>query len=202
MTRNPFQNATLPPMASTPGPFDGRKTPAADRATDRQIDYLRSLLQERDWDADTLAREAGMVAEYMVPGLGLEWMVAKSMASAAIRHLKVCPRKAAPKDDLETPEVEDGSYALEFDGQLRFFHVRSPKNGRWVGYTFVEEKAGPEEYAVRDRARRQRILEAIAADPDALARYGQELGICGRCHRELTDEVSRAAGLGPICRSK
>ncbi|MES2342166.1 MAG: DUF6011 domain-containing protein [Pseudomonadota bacterium] len=28
------------------------------------------------------------------------------------------------------------------------------------------------------------------------------MGECGRCGRTLTDEASRAAGIGPVCASK
>lgn len=34
---------------------------------------------------------------------------------------------------------------------------------------------------------------------DCQVLYGQEIGSCGRCGRELTDETSRARGLGPEC---
>jgi hypothetical protein len=50
-----------------------------------------------------------------------------------------------------------------------------------------------------------KVLERIACTDDvagALAAYGREIGRCGRCHRTLTDEDSRAAGLGPDCASK
>jgi hypothetical protein len=37
---------------------------------------------------------------------------------------------------------------------------------------------------------------------EAAARYGRELGQCGLCGRDLTDEASRAAGIGPVCRTR
>lgn len=37
---------------------------------------------------------------------------------------------------------------------------------------------------------------------EAQALYGRELGMCGKCGRHLTDEASRARGLGPECASK
>jgi hypothetical protein len=48
----------------------------------------------------------------------------------------------------------------------------------------------------------RRVVEAIAFAGIDLprARYGQALGYCGRCNRHLTDEVSRAEGIGPECR--
>ena len=192
MTTSPFRTGSQAHAAG--GPFSKPAASTGRPATDRQMAFLKSLIQDRD--ASSTGVDFDLLLE-TTPGL------TTAQVSRMIDLLKGCPRKAAPEaKESATPAVEDGSYALEFDGQLRFFHVRSPKSGRWEGYTFVEEKAGPEEYPVRDRARRARILEAIAADPEALARYGQELGICARCHRELTDEASRAAGLGPTCRSK
>jgi len=32
-----------------------------------------------------------------------------------------------------------------------------------------------------------------------MARYGQEIGSCGRCNRRLTDDLSRERGIGPEC---
>ena len=40
-----------------------------------------------------------------------------------------------------------------------------------------------------------------AAGPlEAMLRYGKELGHCGHCNRELTNDVSRELGIGPRCR--
>ncbi len=45
-------------------------------------------------------------------------------------------------------------------------------------------------------------LLATAADPKAAAiAYGKEFGVCSCCNRTLTDPVSIAAGIGPICAS-
>lgn len=47
-----------------------------------------------------------------------------------------------------------------------------------------------------------KVLE-VAADPLGMARlYGKQTGICSCCGRELTDPVSVANGIGPICESK
>jgi hypothetical protein len=101
-------------------------------------------------------------------------------------------------------EVPDGRYAVEEDGTLKFFHVRNGKpNTRWAGFVFVDIQASDDTYPLKDRARKARVLASIAADLEtASRRYGQELGVCGRCGRTLTDEESRAYGIGPICREK
>jgi len=114
-------------------------------------------------------------------------------------------RNAENKDavEAEVVEVRDGRYAITLDGKLRFFRVNTPTEGRWANFTFVNEVfGGGRKEPIRNRNFRQMVLTTIASDPDALARYGQELGECGVCGRELTDEESRAIGIGPVCREK
>jgi len=99
--------------------------------------------------------------------------------------------------------VNDGRYALLMTDKLRFFRVNTPAEGRWAKFTFVNEVfGGGNKVAIRDRNFKNEVLTAIANDPDALARYGQELGECGVCGRDLTDEESRRIGIGPVCREK
>ena len=96
-------------------------------------------------------------------------------------------------------------YAVSIDGKMRFFSVKRPEEGRWVGYTFVEELFGApgafRKHDVRGNAK-DVVLAAIGGDPDALARFGRELGACGVCGSPLTDEASREAGIGPVCMAK
>jgi hypothetical protein len=49
----------------------------------------------------------------------------------------------------------------------------------------------------------KQAVEAIKVDPKgAMRTYGQQIGQCGKCHRPLTDETSRAEGIGPECRKR
>ena len=97
--------------------------------------------------------------------------------------------------------MADGRYAVEYNEGLRFYKVENGKEGtRWEGYTFLKVQASDDLYPIKDREARTAILALIAADPQAaLARYGQEIGKCGRCNRTLTDAESRARGIGPEC---
>lgn len=53
-----------------------------------------------------------------------------------------------------------------------------------------------------DAAAKDEIL-AIAKDPKAAAvAYGKQFGRCSVCNRELTDDASVAAGIGPICATR
>ena len=111
-------------------------------------------------------------------------------------------RDAARKAPTPAIDVPAGRYAVEIGGVLGFFKVDRPTEGRWAGYVFVKQMASDTEYPVRG-TRRGVVLDAIAADPQAAStRYGQEIGACGVCGRTLTDEDSRARGIGPICADK
>jgi Family of unknown function (DUF6011) len=108
------------------------------------------------------------------------------------------------KEDAEEQRgVPDGRYAVEnpTTGILQFYVVRTPGQGRWCGYTFVDVQASDETYPLKNREARLAVLAAIAVDPaEASMRYGREIGRCGVCGRTLTNEVSRDLGIGPVCR--
>lgn len=116
------------------------------------------------------------------------------------------PRQAGKNARTEWP-FPPGHYAIrgldeDQPNRVRFFKVDKPERGKWVGWTFLKEQAGSDLYPVKGD-RYARVMEAISEDPPTSMRlYGQELGICGLCGRELTDEESRAYGVGPVCRNK
>ena len=107
---------------------------------------------------------------------------------------------------IQPATIKTGRYCtINADtGSRHFYQVDVPEDGRWVGYTFVTEihigGSDNGERSVRDREERTTIVETIASDSEALARYGRETGTCGVCHRTLTDPESVALGIGPVCR--
>jgi hypothetical protein len=110
---------------------------------------------------------------------------------------------AGPNNTSVASFVPAGRYALVQDGEVRFYKVDRPTEGRWAGSVFVKRQAGDDLFPVRNRAERISILAAIGIDPQAaMLRYGVELGHCGHCGRTLTNESSRARGIGPICAQK
>lgn len=187
--------------------------------TARQMDFIRRLAQERRLPLESTApgmRNRGRyVANLTNPHLAGSTNAATEpttrQASAIIEWLLELPlaQERAPQQD-ETPDVPEGRFALRLNGddQLRFFKVDRPEEGRWAGRTFLSEIFGGgfgddgRREPIRDRARRTEILNAIlAVGPYKAAQcYGIELGHCGRCGRTLTDETSRAFGIGPDCR--
>jgi hypothetical protein len=116
-----------------------------------------------------------------------------------------CPNieHAAPQP-AELADVPAGHYAVESTGHndLAFYRVDCPTEGSYAGRVFVKLVVGghPDQNVARSHV--AGILERIAADSDAAARYGRELGRCCRCNRTLTDETSRSLGIGPECRSR
>lgn len=87
-------------------------------------------------------------------------------------------------------------------GPVRFYRVTAPVGGKWDGRVFVDAQASDDYHAVKNPASLSVVLGAILDDPEAAALlYASELGRCSRCARTLTDEESRAAGMGPDCRA-
>lgn len=130
--------------------------------------------------------------------------VTVSHASRIIDFLLDLPNAQAPTAaprEVTAPDVEAGRYALVADdGTVKFYAVDRPTDGRWAGYVFLNALGSEERYPIRNRVERDRILGLIAADVHgARVRYGLEIGRCGFCGRALTDETSRAAGVGPDC---
>lgn len=88
-------------------------------------------------------------------------------------------------------------------GMVKFYRVKLVTGGNWTGKVFVDAQASDEFWPVRNPDALAWILAGILIDPRAAETlYGTELGQCYRCNRTLTDETSRALGIGPECRSK
>jgi GNAT superfamily N-acetyltransferase len=161
--------------------------------SDKQVAFLRRLIAERP---DSTTAEAVRIALD-------EGQLNKCEASTAIDALlKIRPdRPARPAQrGARLPDVPAGRYATEHNGTVVFYKVDRPERGKWVGYTFLSRLASDNEIRIRDLDIRREVLGTIAADVNgAMARYGQEIGACGRCGRTLTDDASRQRGIGPDC---
>lgn len=87
----------------------------------------------------------------------------------------------------------------------------APETGRNAGAIYVKEGeqylgkvAGGRFLRTRDCTDAQQAgIQAVAADPMAAAvAYGKRFGACSVCGRELTNDGSIDAGIGPICAGK
>jgi hypothetical protein len=122
-------------------------------------------------------------------------------------YAHLAPRETppgTPADSRPLPDVPAGYYAVPSatgDNDLDFWRVDRPTEGPWAGRVFVKRVIGGRADQSVRRIEARSALEAIAefGPVAAGARYGRELGQCGRCNRHLTDEVSRQRGIGPDC---
>lgn len=96
-----------------------------------------------------------------------------------------------------------GHFALRTDNVVKFYRVKHITAGTYAGRVFVDAQASGDFWPVKAPATLTEVLTGILADPQAaMTLYGTELKQCYRCNRTLTDEISRALGIGPECRSK
>lgn len=108
-------------------------------------------------------------------------------------------------------DVRDGYFAITSKGtnDLVFyrvatnkgFHNPSKKGERYV-QLIVGGHANETLTGKRAQASANRLAELSPLEQhEAQATYGKEIGVCGKCGKHLTDEVSRAYGMGATCRA-
>jgi Family of unknown function (DUF6011) len=96
--------------------------------------------------------------------------------------------------------VPAGRYAITgTEGQTVFVHVVKFDSG-----AFIVNQQISDDVTRMPRGVARGVLQKIvdAGIEESSTRYGRELGVCGVCGRTLTNEDSRAAGIGPVCRSR
>jgi hypothetical protein len=185
--------------------------PVLNGVTERQLSFIRSLIDERDLFASPRhfdavnAMDAGEYAAYLEHLKVKAATLTKREASDWISRLTALPKKPKfQRDDTDVPDVPAGRYALEDpDDELnpiKFYKVNHGKvGGRWAGFVFVDRFVSDETFPVKGSAR-VAVLKAIAANPlEAAQRFGREENACCICGRRLTRRLSRHMGIGPVC---
>ncbi|WIC89789.1 hypothetical protein SEA_SAPO_18 [Gordonia phage Sapo] len=198
------------------------QTPAVP-ATEKQLAFVDSLLDE--WVAlkdelgelkltpadvqalkDSYRLQARKAVSAGIDAFKESNQVLKLRARKAGRRATAAPAPVAA-DLPSVEEVPAGFYAVETGegatNELAFYKVDRPTEGRWAGYVFVKLQVSDDlQRLSRDAGHAvvRKVAEVGAAN--ASARYGHELGVCGVCGRTLTNDASRAAGIGPKCAEK
>lgn len=112
--------------------------------------------------------------------------------------VEVKPEPARSRLDFSA--IPDGYYALNAEGVTKFYRVSTSKRN---GFKNVQVQASDNLHMLFGKAGIAVLHKLVEAGlKDAQALYASELGRCYVCGRTLTDEESRAAGIGPICRDK
>jgi hypothetical protein len=144
------------------------------KATERQVEFLADLLNERAHDLGELDP-----AE-----------LSAARASELITELM-----AAPRAKVAAHGIREGRYAYTTDGGATADHYRVRRDGKIVVWT----AGGEWPY----NGKLNEGLEWIKAHPrEAAELFGRLTESCGRCGRDLSDDESRARGLGPVCAGK
>jgi hypothetical protein len=142
-------------------------------ATERQRELIANLLTERAYDAE----------------VDVDALTVKQ-ASELIDALF-----SAPRAKVAAHGIREGRYAYTTDGGVTADHYRVRRDGRIVVWT----AGGEWPY----NGQLNEGLEWIKANPrEAAELFGRLVGCCGRCGRDLSDDDSRARGLGPVCAGK
>jgi hypothetical protein len=172
-------------------------------ATPAQIKYLNDL--GYDGDASALSRTG---ASKNIARLQAEKRKEKRMQEAPNRS-----QTKVPIDFLMS--VPSGRYAVRPDSNhpYTFFRFSRPKSGQFNGTLKIQTQHS-EKYnlcmvvwpnksvSVYD-FRFEDDLLLVCVDPNGAGiAYGQEIGCCMICGKELTDERSRYYGIGPDCETR
>lgn len=183
-------NEADPETGATVSKAVGVRTAQGMLATAKQVTFLIKLIEERPAWASAKNLSVSNVAKLDKHG-------ASHFIDAALK----APKETTVWKDFST-DVPTGRYAVEWGGEpVRFYKVDNVTEGKWAGRTFVKVYASDETYPVRGKSA-QGVLDAIeeAGIEESLRAYGMLIGKCGVCGRTLTDETSRAYGIGPVCR--
>jgi hypothetical protein len=214
-----------PKCCTTAGPVDARSE-AQIRFMASLIDQLANL--DAKLAEDAAAYTTGMTLngrwtrnQGQVKGTISVWIDRLKAKIAELKAAGVAPAPVAAKSDTWATWRELAAKLVEIGGQhgarfavdtedgavneLAFWWIvknTNPETGH-VRY-FIRQVIGGQG-AVRVRMSPEAMISIArkieAAGPvEAMLRYGQEIGECGHCGRELTNDTSRAVGMGPKCR--
>ena len=180
-------------------------------ASDKQINFIKSLLTEREislQDRDELLRALSSM-EKKQASLLIDTLLKLPKRSAKITFVetKKSPLQealaSAPKSKYAVPaeDVDINLTNTNINGDILFVEVKE-----YMGNLYMRRLLGSlggfTRYKV-DNSDAVEIMKVIATDPYKYARkFGEVYSCCGSCGAELTDPVSRSLQLGPECRKK
>ena len=204
----------------------------ADPASDPQKGLIQSLLKDLSvLDETTWLAASTWWLGPVVDGeyTGVVASATKSLASQTIERLKIRITEAKAKPaGVVTPrplptyasavgatlvsmtrttnrdrftDVPDGYYAVTTEANvLAFYRVSTWKSGDRK----VQVHASDSLHLVKGHRSTDAILAKVrlSTPPVAGKRFAAEIGACYRCGRTLTDDESRARGIGPVCAGK
>lgn len=178
------------------------------KITDKQRSFLLSLIDERYVKPDQEGKLDLIMKCLRISEDPEEYGMSKDRASELITWFLEQPKKEKPTTVVEGVEttadlsgLPPGRYAIENElgegPELRFYQCWQSRD-KQVKRLYV--MFGPSEGHLKYRSA-QAIANAIVARGvrECAIRYGMEIGSCSNCGRRLTNHISRALGIGPVC---
>lgn len=205
-----FEIFEAPLEAPTAKPHEGEANPAYAEAKAYASTYSGTF----QFMLDMKARVNGPKKGYGASTRLTDGMVAAILRCKANDERKV--ERPEPKQTgrnlMDLPNGRTRACVENESGSLTFLLIdviKDPKS-KWNGWAFVKQQTGPDETRIGSQRPGQTyvgqwavLIDKVLADPmAAVVRYGNELGHCGVCGLPLTNEESREAGIGPVCRAK
>ena len=151
---------------------------------------------ERVEEAEAKAAEAKAAAAVAAERLRLLNGVALGLARKAFDAMNM--------NALRDPMLRFAVPSVTGNNDLDFFTVSiNSYRGQAIGVRVRRVIGGHADQPISLEQAAEALKRLTDGDIRAAAlRYGQELGECCRCGRHLTDDESRAAGIGPSCANK
>lgn len=157
-------------------------------ASERQVDYLRSLIATRVADEDYRANLTARIEDGTLDS---------RTASAAIDRLRVAPKAAAASVAAHADALPVGMYR---DSEGVIFRVHeSHESGRHYAKRMEYDLFSDKPRFVYDRGAIMRLTLDDRMTLDEAKAWGVETGFCCVCGKFLTDEKSVSRGIGPTC---
>ncbi|UVG35084.1 hypothetical protein SEA_CECE_335 [Microbacterium phage Cece] len=182
-------------------------------ATQKQQSFIDTLIAEREVSADDLDK---FRTHRVHPSFST------IAASLMIEKLRTLPKKAAPVVSAPAASIWDqvnvalepvdtsfygipagllAAHDIDLNGNdFLFIRVRTYKGRKFVSRVYGAP-VRPNYQRITNPRTLITLAEVIQTDAETfIHNWFEHSGRCGRCNAVLTDQKSRAAGLGPECR--
>lgn len=161
-------------------------------------DRAAGITADDQWRTDNTAgrqshRDASGANVRPTRGGHVDWSAVSTLRAQIKPHL------------FERNGRHEGSFAIrDAQGAVKFYEINTGKaSGKYANMVFVKACASDDRYPVKAPGTLAYVLAAILEDVQgARELYAAELGNCYVCHKTLTDEESRARGIGRVCAGK
>lgn len=169
-------------------------------ATPAQIETLKTLCIEYAELNVEAAREMWQHLAHLSKGGSLTMSRASHEIQTLIDLKRSARRAAHVKAGAPVPFVEAGRYAIDNnEGTLAFYRVAAKDGRNTAVYAYASDK----QHKLPVKAAAGVLRKLAATDLEAArTRFGVESRTCWKCGKRLTQEHTRAAGIGDECASK